>query len=123
MFRTLICIAVGGGIGSVLRYLVTLITQKYSTTYFPIATFIVNIVGCFLIGVAVSWLEKNQLMNSNLKWLIVTGLLGGFTTFSAFGYENIKLLQNGNIGTAFFYISCSIILGLGAVWLGLSLMK
>jgi CrcB protein len=69
------------------------------------------------------WLEKNQLMNSNIKWFLVTGFCGGFTTFSAFGYENIRLLQSGNVALAFLYIGCSIVLGLGSIWLGLTLVK
>ncbi len=74
-------------------------------------------------------LEKNQtfLVNiandSAMKWFLVTGFCGGFTTFSAFGYENIRLLQNGNIFLALVYISTSIILGLGSVWLGFLLVK
>jgi CrcB protein len=65
------------------------------------------------------WLAKNQLSDSNLKWFLVTGFCGGYTTFSAFGHENISLLQNGNLLLAFAYIAASIIVGLAAVWLGL----
>jgi CrcB protein len=123
MLRTLLFVAIGGSIGSMLRYLTTAIVDKYFGSFFPLATFIINIVGCFLIGITVSWLEKNQMMNSNFNWLLVTGFCGGFTTFSAFGYENIRLLQSGHLGIAFLYILSSIILSLGAVWLGLLLVK
>ena len=117
MIRTLLCIAIGGSVGSMLRYLTAFAIEKYYATIFPLATFVVNIVGCLIIGLVMGWLEKNQLMTSNLKWLLVTGFCGGFTTFSAFGYENIRLLQNGNIGMAFLYIGGSIIVGLLAVWI------
>ena len=123
MIRTLLCIAIGGSVGSILRYLTALAIEKYYGSFFPLATFLVNIAGCLIIGLTMGWLEKNQLMNSNLKWLLVTGFCGGFTTFSAFGYENIQLLQNNNMGMAFLYIGGSIIVGLGSVWLGLMMVK
>ncbi len=123
MLRTLIFIGIGGSIGSILRYLTTVLIEKYFTSLFPLATFLVNIIGCLMIGVTMGILEKNEMMNSNIKWFLVTGFCGGFTTFSAFGFENIRLLQNGNIFLAFVYISASIILGLSSVWLGFSLVK
>ena len=123
MLRTLVIIGIGGSIGSIFRYLTSVVVEKYFVTIFPYATLIVNILGCVLIGVTIGWLEKNQLMNSNIKWFLVTGFCGGFTTFSAFGYENIRLLQNRNIALAFAYIGTSVILGLGSVWLGLTLVK
>ena len=123
MLRTLIFIALGGSLGSVLRYLSSVILQKYYTSVFPLATFLVNAIGCLLIGLILGYLEKNQLTNSNIKWLLVTGFCGGFTTFSAFSFENITLLQNGNFGWAFLYIISSVVIGIGAVWLGLTLLK
>ncbi len=123
MLRTLLFVAVGGSIGSIFRYLTTVLIEKYYASIFPLATFLVNIAGCLVIGITMGWLEKYQLMNSNIKWFLVTGFCGGFTTFSAFGYENIRLLQNGNIFLALVYISTSIILGLGSVWLGFLLVK
>ena len=123
MFRTLLLIALGGGIGSILRYLTAIVINKYYTTIFPLATLVVNILGCLLIGIIMGLLEKNQVTDSAMKWLFVTGFCGGFTTFSTFGYENIALLQNQQSGLAFLYIAASIIIGLFAVWLGLLIVK
>lgn len=123
MLRTVLLIALGGSIGSVLRYLTTVFVQKYYVSVFPLATFITNVAGCFIIGLFAGWLAKNQLSDSGLKWFFITGFCGGYTTFSAFGYENISLLQNNHTGLTFLYIGTSIITGLAAVWFGLFLVK
>ena len=123
MLKTILYIAIGGALGSVLRYLTSIFINKYWANHFPMATFITNVLGCFLIGLIIGILEKNNLAVSNLKWFLVTGFCGGYTTFSAFGMENVTLFQNNNTFLAFTYIGFSIIIGLFAVWLGLFVTK
>ena len=123
MLKTILYIAFGGAIGSVLRFLTSIFVAKFWQNHFPLATFLTNVVGCFLIGIFIGLLEKNNLTDSNLKWFLITGFCGGFTTFSTFGLENFNLFQSNNSFLAFAYIASSIIAGLFAVWFGLFLSK
>ena len=83
-------------------------------------TFVVNIIGCFLIGVLTSYFLK---VDNYLKFLLITGFCGGFTTFSTFSAENYSLWQNGNYPVLLLYVLLNIIVGLIAVYLGLQVAK
>lgn len=121
MLKPLLLIGLGGGIGSMLRYLTSVLANKYFPSIFPWGTFIVNILGCFLIGLLLGFFERNAMANPGLKFFFITGFCGGYTTFSAFAAENMVLFQSGNLLPAFLYIAASVIIGLAAVWLGLFL--
>lgn len=108
-----IYVGMGGFIGSVLRYLVSLIPLK-TTHGFPLLTLFINILGAFLIGF-ISTIALKKSMNPHLVLLLKTGLCGGFTTFSTFALESITLHKNGNTTLAMIYIVLSIVLGLSAV--------
>ncbi|UOK41321.1 MULTISPECIES: fluoride efflux transporter CrcB [Flavobacterium] len=121
--RTILLIAIGGGLGSVFRYLTAQWINKYTQLFFPYATFVTNVLGCFLIGLFLGWMEKNNVTNPDLKFFMVTGFCGGYTTFSTFSNENIQLLNANQYGTAFLYIGLSLFLGLAATWGGLMISK
>ena len=123
MLKTFLFIFLGGGLGSVFRYGTSLLTQKFYTNSFPLATFFVNVIGCFLIGLLVGFSDKLFATNTDLRILFITGFCGGYTTFSTFGFENIQLIQNNQLGLAFTYIGLSVLIGLLAVWFGLFLAK
>ena len=123
MFKTLFIVGLGGGIGSAFRYLTSVLSDKYIQNSFPWATFLVNVIGCLIIGILIGILTKQEAENTTVKWLFVTGFCGGFTTFSTFALENIKLFQSGNTLLALLYIALSVLLGIFAVWTGMMITK
>lgn len=123
MLKSVLLVGVGGAIGSMLRYITTLYITKFFNSHFPLATFLINIMGCFLIGILFGYLEKQQIASENIRYLFIIGFCGGYTTFSAFAIENVNLLQMQQTLIAFAYIAASVITGLAAVWLGLTIAK
>ena len=123
MTKSILLVGLGGGVGSMLRYLTSVVVNKYVQSNFPIATFAVNMLGCLLIGVLISLFDKQQLANPDLRLLFITGFCGGFTTFSTFAAKNIDLFQSGHSLTALLYIGASIFVSLFFVWLGMVVVR
>jgi CrcB protein len=123
MIKEILLVGLGGGVGSILRYLGTVYSNKLFHTFFPVGTFFVNILGCFLIGLLIGLIEHQQVLSVNHRLLLVTGFCGGFTTFSAFSAESLALFESGNIIGGGLYITVSVSVGLLAVWLGVLLLK
>ncbi len=118
--KNILLVGFGGFVGSVLRYAIgAQIVHFVPDAKFPWATLLVNVVGCFAVGVVAFSLERLDFYNSELRLLLITGLLGGFTTFSAFGLETLSLLRQDLWFLAALNIFLSIGLGLLAVYLGL----
>lgn len=117
MLRALLIVGSGSFAGGALRYLISQLMKPVSTG-FPVGTFSVNIIGCFLIGLIYGLFARYSSSSSDWCLLLTTGLCGGFTTFSTFCNESMTMVQNGSWGTLFLYIGGSIVLGLAAVFLG-----
>lgn len=115
----LLRIFIGGGVGSVLRYAIGLLTSQWGYVgKFPLATFVCNILGCFLIGLFNAYAQKMQ-WDADMRLMLTVGLCGGFTTFSTFSNEGLAMLQSGNYGLYALYVALSIIGGLLAVMIGI----
>lgn len=117
MLMNVVIVGAGGFLGAVSRYLVSLATRG-TLGAFPLGTLIVNIVGCFLIGALSSYSERSLAPGSVWPLFLATGVLGGFTTFSAFGLETVSMIREQQVVAALIYISLSLVLGLSAVVLG-----
>ncbi len=121
--KAIALVAAGSAIGGVFRYALQVFISKLYPYNFPLGTFAVNITGCFLIGLFYALSEKGNLLSPDWRLLLTTGLCGGFTTFSAFAYENINLLRTGDYIYFGLYTAGSVAGGIIAVYLGILLIK
>jgi CrcB protein len=114
-----VVVMLGGGLGAVSRFVVaTLVTKFYSST-FPLGTFAINVTGSFLIGVLMTLFLNRPHIHTNWRLFLVTGILGGYTTFSSFEWEALATLRGGAAIVSFLYVGSSVVLGLAGVWFGL----
>ena len=121
--KTAFIVFAGSGIGGVARFAVQSWIAGIDQFIFPVGTFVVNLAGCFLIGVFYGLGEKGSLLTPEWRIALTTGFCGGFTTFSTFAFENMNLLRSGDYVYFALYIFLSIVLGIAGVFLGIAVIK
>jgi CrcB protein len=124
VIRNILLVGIGGFVGAVLRYLVGGVVLHHTAGWkFPLSTFVVNVAGCLAAGVLMALAVKHDSFSPELRRLLFTGLLGGFTTFSAFGVETVYLLQRHEVMWAGLNVLGTVTVGIGVLWLGVTIMR
>ncbi len=117
-----ILVFIGAGFGGVLRFVLGSLVYSFTGRYFPYGTMVINLSGCFLIGLMYILITEKFVNNSPyLSALIIVGILGGYTTFSSFSLETLRLIQDGKLISAFTNISVSVVVGIFLTFLGIKL--
>ncbi len=119
MIKTILLVGTGGFIGSVMRFLVQHYIEKGMTSTFPLGTLIANIAGSFIIGVVFALAEKGNVLGYEWRIFLTVGLCGGFTTFSAFSYNNFNMIKEHSIGQLLMNVGGNLFLGILAVYIGI----
>lgn len=119
MLKHAIYIFIGSGLGGIIRFGLGKWISSIHSTNFPLGTFIVNILACFIVGFVIGLADSKQIISASAKMFWVVGFCGGFSTFSTFSNETLNLLQTGNHTTSFLYIALSVIVCLTFTFLGL----
>jgi CrcB protein len=120
----MLLVAVGGAIGSMSRYQIgAMVLARTETWAFPLGTFLVNVLGCLIAGILIGVAEYRDFLTLEMRLLVFTGFLGGFTTFSAFGVESVALIERGQYAMAATYVISSVLVGLGALFAAIKLVN
>ncbi|MBT3177570.1 MAG: fluoride efflux transporter CrcB [Desulfobacula sp.] len=120
----ILMVGVGGAAGSICRYIISDLSHRlFNDPFFPYGTITVNVAGCFLIGLIGGLSDARQIFTPEIRALILIGFLGGFTTFSTFGYEIFTVARDGQFVSALTNLMLHLILGFGSVWLGFSMSR
>lgn len=119
----IIAVAVGGSVGSVSRYLVSQFMAAKFGADLPYGTFIVNVVGCLIIGAFMTLATEKFIVSSYWRLIVVVGFVGGLTTFSSFSYETLKLLENASLSYALSNVAFNLLFGFSATWIGIVLAR
>jgi CrcB protein len=122
MDRYLLVLA-GAAAGGLARYVISAAIMQRVPGRFPLGTLVVNVTGCFLIGVLMSLFTERGAPHPNLRLLLVTGVLGGYTTFSAFAWESFEAMEEGSLWIGLANLAGSVVLGYLAVWCGVWLIR
>lgn len=117
----LLYIALGSAVGGVLRYLLGLTIQQSAGVDFPLGTLVINITGSLLLGFLYRYALDNPAISTEVRLMLTVGLCGGYTTFSSFSLESVRLLQDGQIGKALLYVGLSVMLCLVATGVGMAM--
>jgi len=123
MIRLILLVGTGGFLGTVARFVTSRYFAAYFPSSFPYGTFVVNVIGCFLIGLIYGISEKGNFMSTEWRLILTVGFCGGFTTFSAFAAENMAMLRDSELFNFFLYTGSSIFIGLLATFAGIMLIK
>ena len=121
LYKDILLVGLGGGVGSIARFLCQRSVSAWYPHAFPFGTLIVNFLGCFLIGLLLGLAEKGSFVKPELKLLLVTGFCGGFTTFSTFTYEGVQMLSDHRWLVFALYTGGSVVAGLLATYYGYKL--
>jgi fluoride exporter len=116
-------VAVGGALGAMARFGLGIVAQRVAPHDFPYATFLINLSGCLVFGLLAGWSEFRAPLSAEARAFLLVGILGGFTTFSSFGYETFQLLRDGQGALAATNAAGQVLLGVAAVWLGWTLTR
>lgn len=123
MLKSMLLAGVGGFVGTCLRYLTGKLCHLFVVGSFPMGTFVVNIIGSFIIGVLFGMAERTNTITPAISALLITGFCGGFTTYSSFANDVFLLLQNRHWITLAFYLGLTLVLGVALVWAGRTVVK